>query len=137
MSELLSKQSHDILFASVASIKGVGPKAKEKLERIGIVRLWDLLLHLPMRYEDRTRYTDFSRLIQGQAALISGEIHHVKKSQGGRKSLQCQLRQGHQQLTLRFFHYYPQFEKQFQTGMHVHAFWVVRKGFQGLEMGPS
>lgn len=34
-------------------IKGFGPKISEHLKENGFVKVWDLLLHLPFRYEDR------------------------------------------------------------------------------------
>lgn len=34
-------------------IKGIGPKVAEKFGKEGFFKVWDLLLHLPFRYEDR------------------------------------------------------------------------------------
>lgn len=39
----------------LTSLTGVGAKVAEKLEKVGLHTVQDLLFHLPHRYEDRTR----------------------------------------------------------------------------------
>ena len=46
-----------IVTQSLESLRGVGPKLAERLQRYGIGTAEDLLFHLPLRYQDRTRVT--------------------------------------------------------------------------------
>ncbi|MCP4266600.1 MAG: ATP-dependent DNA helicase RecG, partial [Candidatus Brocadiaceae bacterium] len=58
----------------VSTLKGVGPKLKEKLARLGINNKQQMLFHLPLRYEDRTRLTSLGSIQPGQRVLIQAEI---------------------------------------------------------------
>ncbi|MYA17071.1 MAG: ATP-dependent DNA helicase RecG, partial [Gammaproteobacteria bacterium] len=60
--------------APVTDLPGVGPGTAEKLERLGIATLGDLVLHLPYRYQDRTRSVPFDELEPGRECLATGEI---------------------------------------------------------------
>ncbi|MEM8768584.1 MAG: hypothetical protein AAGE43_14140, partial [Pseudomonadota bacterium] len=60
--------------ASVQTLKGVGPSLAEKLARLGVERLMDLLLHLPLRYQDRSTLVSLAALRPEQEALVSGQI---------------------------------------------------------------
>ena len=44
----------------LTSLKGVGPSLEKKFIRLGIHNLQDLLFHLPVRYEDRTKLNTIS-----------------------------------------------------------------------------
>ena len=46
----------------IDALKGVGPSLKEKLARLGIFRTMDLLVHLPLRYQDRSRVVSMKSL---------------------------------------------------------------------------
>ena len=50
----MGKPLHEI---PVTALKGVGAALAEKLAKIHIHNLQDLLFHLPLRYQDRTRVT--------------------------------------------------------------------------------
>lgn len=58
----------------ISVLKGVGPGMAAKLEKIGLNTLQDLLFHLPLRYEDRTRITTIRDLLPGTHTNIIGEI---------------------------------------------------------------
>ena len=59
---------------SVESLKGVGPSLKGKLERLGIFRVGDLLLHLPLRYQDRSRVVPLRDVHPQQECLVQGQV---------------------------------------------------------------
>jgi ATP-dependent DNA helicase RecG len=106
----------------------------DKLERIGVRREQDLVLHLPLRYEDRTHLCPLGAVKAGQAWQVEGTVIHSEIQYRGRRQLVCLLEQGDDQLVLRFFHFYPSQHKALAPGKRVRAFGDVREGNQGLEM---
>ena len=62
------------LQAPVQFVKGIGPQKAEALGRAGVVSAEDLLLHLPMRYEDRRSFARVADLVPGMRVSVSGEI---------------------------------------------------------------
>ena len=88
-------------YQSVEVLKRVGPAVAAKLEKLGIYRVQDMLFHLPLRYEDRTRVIPIGALQHGQHAVIEGtieraEVRYGGKRRGGRdgRSLLCQVADG-------------------------------------------
>jgi len=62
------------LSASVQFLKGVGPQRATALDRLGVRSVEDLLFHLPMRYEDRSRIVPIAALTPGQRAAVAGRV---------------------------------------------------------------
>jgi RecG-like helicase len=62
------------LTAPITSLKGVGPGIAARLEKLDIRTVGDLLFHLPLRYQDRTRIVPIGSLRQGDEAVIEGEV---------------------------------------------------------------
>ncbi|MDH3895261.1 MAG: ATP-dependent DNA helicase RecG, partial [Chromatiales bacterium] len=58
----------------VTALSGVGPALAEKLERLSITTVQDLLFLLPLRYEDRTRVVPIGSVRPGQRCVVEGEI---------------------------------------------------------------
>ena len=69
-------------------LSGVGPSLAQKLERIGLASLQDLLFHLPARYEDRTRVTTIGEVRLGQNVVLEGRVISTDVTFGRRRSLQ-------------------------------------------------
>ena len=95
-------------YRSVDTLKGVGPAVAAKLEKLGITTIQDLLFHLPLRYEDRTRVAPIGSLQHGQHAVIEGVIEHTEmRLRGGKRgrSLLCQVADGTGAVLLRFFYF--------------------------------
>lgn len=91
------------LSAPITALKGVGEALALKLGRLGIERVSDLLFHLPLRYQDRTRLTPIGLLRAGQEAVIEGEVTACDVVKGRRRSLLVRLRDASGILSLRFF----------------------------------
>ena len=62
----------DITSLPVTRLKGVGPKLAEKLKRLGLHTVQDVLFHLPLRYQDRTRVLPLGGLRPGMEAVVEG-----------------------------------------------------------------
>jgi ATP-dependent DNA helicase RecG len=62
------------LHAPVQYVKGIGPQRAEALSKVGIRTAEDLLLHVPMRYEDRRSFVRVAELRPGMRVAVSGEI---------------------------------------------------------------
>ncbi|MDM7481996.1 MAG: ATP-dependent DNA helicase RecG [Halomonas sp.] len=122
------------LAAPVTALKGVGDALAIKLARLGIERVSDLLFHLPLRYQDRTRLTPIGHLRAGQEAVVEGEVTASDVVKGRRRSLLVRLRDGSGILSLRFFHFSPAQQQQLRPGATVRAFGEARAGATGLEI---
>lgn len=118
----------------VTVLKGVGDRLAHKLRRLGIHSLQDLLFHLPIRYEDRTRIMPIGRLGVGDAGVIEGEVVSSEIVTGRRRSLQVTLCDESGRLVLRFFHFSATQQKQFTPGVRVRCYGEVRPGRAGLEL---
>lgn len=119
----------------LTTLKGVGPKQVEKLHRLGLFVVRDLLLHLPLRYQDKTRKTELDSIMPGQEALIEGEIFSQHLTQGRRSSLLVKIQSASGQfITLRFFHFHYRQAQQFSRGKTLRVFGEARTGPSGYEI---
>jgi ATP-dependent DNA helicase RecG len=123
------------LTSSVSELKGVGPALLEKLSRLGIITIQDLLFHLPLRYEDRSRLVALPACRPGDYVLIEAKITKTWQVYAKRRTLLCQLSDGHRKLTLRFFYFNQKQKQNLQVlGNTVRCFGEVRLSRLGLEM---
>ncbi|MCF5760757.1 ATP-dependent DNA helicase RecG [Aeromonas veronii] len=116
------------------SLKGVGSKMQEKLERLGLATVQDLLFHLPLRYEDRTQVWPIGDLPPGLHGAVEGEIQDTQLVMGRRRMLVCRISDGTGTLTLRFFNFTAAQKNSLATGRLMRCFGEVRPGKYGLEM---
>ncbi|MGB5290769.1 MAG: OB-fold nucleic acid binding domain-containing protein, partial [Lysobacterales bacterium] len=119
---------------ALTDLQGVGPKLAEKLNSLGVSQVTDLLFHLPLRYEDRTRIHPIGSCIPGQRVLIEGKIEHSAIVRGRRPMMVLILFDGTGRITLRFFHFRAFQQRQLASGTRLRCFAEVRAGFKGLEM---
>ena len=118
----------------VTELRGVGPRIAERLERLGIRTLQDLLFHLPLRYQDRTRVLPIGGLRPGVQAVVEGEVALSEIKRGRRRTLLVRISDGTGSLTLRFFHFSARMQSDMQRGQRVRCFGEVRNGPLTLEM---
>lgn len=119
---------------TVTTLKGVGAALAMKLERLGILNLQDLLFHLPLRYQDRTRILPIGSLRPGDECVIEGTIRASDVLMGKRRSLLCRVQDGTGTITLRFFHFSAAQKNGLAVGKTVRCFGEARPGPSGLEM---
>jgi ATP-dependent DNA helicase RecG len=124
----------EALQGHLTRLAGVGPALAEKLQRLGVHRIEDLLFLLPLRYEDRTELFRLGALSPGMHCLASGKVLLAETVYRGRRSLLVRLGDGSGQITLRFFHFSKQQQAQFRAGVAVSVYGDVRPGPAGLEM---
>ncbi|QIK38675.1 ATP-dependent DNA helicase RecG [Caldichromatium japonicum] len=127
----------------VNSLKGAGPRVAERLLRLGIRTVQDLLFHLPLRYQDRSRLSPLAALCPGIETWVEGQVLDAGISAGRRRSLKVwlgpvDLPTGEmafgQGLLLRFFHFSAQQAAAFRPGERLYCYGEVRQGPQSLEM---
>ncbi len=115
---------------AVSTLKGVGPKLEQKLARLGIHDKQQMLFHLPLRYEDRSRITPIGALQPGQPALFQGQVLQsgVSFRRGGRSRRVLLVKLGDDSgiLTLRFFHFSAAQQKLMAKGAWLRGFGEVR-----------
>ncbi|MCG8378204.1 MAG: ATP-dependent DNA helicase RecG [Proteobacteria bacterium] len=118
----------------VTSLSGIGSRLRDKLERIGIINIQDLLFHLPYRYIDRTHLTPIGALRPGYDAYIQGDIELTQIKYGKRRSLLCRISDGTGSVILRFFYFSKSQEKGLQRGLTLRCYGQVRRGPNSLEI---
>ncbi|KQR13199.1 MULTISPECIES: ATP-dependent DNA helicase RecG [Xanthomonas] len=121
--------------APLSSLPGVGPKVADKFAARGILSVQDLWLHLPLRYEDRTRLTTIAQLQSGVPAQIEGRVEAVERGFRFRPVLRVAISDAsHGSVVLRFFHFRAAQVAQFAVGTRVRVFGTPKPGQNGWEI---
>ncbi len=118
----------------VTRLQGVGPRLAERLARLDIRTLQDLLFHLPMRYEDRTRIASLGSLSGGDQAVVEGSVERTEVRPGRRRTLRVTIGDGTGHLQLCFFHFNAAQRSGFAQGCGVRCYGEVRETPKGLQM---
>jgi len=124
----------DSLNKPVTHLKGVGAALAEKLARLRIYTIEDMLFHLPLRYQDRTRVTPMGAVRRGDEVVVTGQVSLTDVVNGKRRALIVRLQDGTGSITLRFFHFNAAQQKQFRKGVQVRCYGEARPGANGLEL---
>jgi len=126
--------SSAVLLQPVISLNGIGGQTVVRLEKLAIHHIRDLIFHLPIRYEDRTRIQAINQLRAGTTALICAQVISSGISAQGRQILTCQISDETGYLTLRFFHFNAKQLNSLSTGTLISCFGEVKEGYSGYEM---
>ena len=111
------------------------PKDKEPHRLLGLAQATDLILHLPLRFEDETRLTPFTQLKPGLVAQVEGVLVHMERSRGGRTQLLFEIQDAtNARLRIRLLHFRPNQVAALSPGVTVRAFGEARTGLFGMEM---
>ncbi|PLT20037.1 MULTISPECIES: ATP-dependent DNA helicase RecG [Ralstonia] len=117
------------------------PKAArpaDKLAKLGLHRDVDLVLHLPMRYEDETTLLTIAEAIArantGWAAQVEGTVTRNEVAFRPRRQLVVHIADDSGELVLRFLNFYGSQVKQMAEGVRLRVRGEVRGGFFGAEM---
>lgn len=112
----------------LTALSGVGAAISEKLSRIGINNVQDLLFHLPIRYEDRTRITPIADVRPESFATVEGFVQLTEVQFGRRPILSTTISDGTSKITLKFFNFNAGMKNSLATGVRVKAFGEIKRG---------
>jgi ATP-dependent DNA helicase RecG len=118
----------------ITAMRGVGTALAERLSKLGVTRVQDLLFVLPLRYEDRTHVESIGALTPGMRAVVEGEIQLTDVTYRRRRQLQCKISDGSGFLTLRFFYFSEAQQRGLARGTRIRCYGEVRRGPSGLEI---
>jgi ATP-dependent DNA helicase RecG len=112
----------------------ISPVTLAKLGKLGIHHRADLLLHLPLRYEDETHIAPIATVQAGETVQVQGVITHSEVAYRPRRTLVCRLQDNGDELYLRFLNFYPSQQKQLAVGKQIRVIGEARMGYYGMEM---
>ena len=111
------------------------PHQEKLLNKLNIQNWFDLLLHLPVRYEDRTKITDIQDLKDNTFSQVLGKVIDVDIVFRGKRNLVVQLEDDRgDQILLRYIHFYPNQKAQFEIGKYVLASGNIKKSLITTEI---
>lgn len=119
---------------ALTELAGVGAKMAEKLHKIGLNNVQDVLFHLPLRYEDRTRIWPINRIAPSQFLTVQGEVSHCSLQFGKRKMLTVKIGDTTGSVTLKFFNFNAAMKNSFTQGKYVKAYGEIKGSQFGLEI---
>jgi ATP-dependent DNA helicase RecG len=115
-------------------MRGVGAMLAERLQRLGVTQVQDLLFVLPLRYEDRTQVVPLGQLQHGMRVAVEGEVQLTDVVYRRRRSMLVRISDGSGFLTLRFFYFSASQQNALARGTRIRCFGEVRRGPLGLEI---
>ncbi|MCL1075749.1 ATP-dependent DNA helicase RecG [Shewanella dokdonensis] len=118
----------------ITELKGVAARMAGKLDKLGIHTVQDLLFHLPLRYEDRTRIYAIAELHPGDYGTIEAEIQSSQIINGRKRMLLCNVRDASGTMTLRFFNFSAAQRNAMQQGLMIRAYGEIRHGNHQAEI---
>ncbi|MGA0973927.1 MAG: ATP-dependent DNA helicase RecG [Sedimenticolaceae bacterium] len=130
----MSDQTDSLARIPVTALRGVGPKGAERLAKLGVHSVQDVLFHLPFRYQDRTKIVPVGSLRPGDQAVIDVTVDHADIRFGKRRSLLVQVSDGTGAMILRFFHFTAAQKSALARGVRLRCFGEVRNGPQHYEL---
>ncbi|WP_276324776.1 ATP-dependent DNA helicase RecG [Chitinibacter tainanensis] len=105
-----------------------------RLAKLGIQRPLDLVLHLPLRYEDQTQLYPLAEAPLGSPALVEGEVTSCEVTFKPRKQLVARVKDDTGSVMVRLLNFYPSQAQQLAVGKRVRLYGEIRRGYFGPEM---
>ncbi len=118
----------------VTTLKGVGAKVAEKLAKIGIYNVEDVLFHLPLRYEDRSRVYPIANTVVGTHVSVVGQVTSSQIQFGRKRMLVVKIADSSGSMTLRFFNFSAAQKSQLEVGQWLKCFGEIKRGRHGPEI---
>ncbi len=117
-----------------AAPQGEQPPPKSPGERLGLRGDWDYALHLPLHYVDETRITPIAELREGRVAVVQARVLQAELMAARRRVLRVQVEDDSGRLELRFFHFYPGWQRNYAPGRLLRIRGEPRRGLFGFEI---
>lgn len=115
-------------------LKGVGEKGLIKLNKIGIRTVEDLLFHLPIRYQDKTKLSKISDLEPGNKYFIEGVVEKSNIIFYKKRMFLVRLSDSSGFIQLRFFYFNKSQMRNFSEGQKVRCYGELRLANKVKEM---
>ncbi|MCZ7542171.1 MAG: ATP-dependent DNA helicase RecG [Anaerolineae bacterium] len=108
------------LDAPVTVLNRVGASMAEKLEKLGIRTIGDMLFTFPHRYDDYTRLKPINHLLPGETVTVIGTVvkADLRNISGGRKLFEVEFGDGAGTLTVSWFNQ-PWLRNRFKPGTQL------------------
>nr|WP_106182805.1 ATP-dependent DNA helicase RecG [Candidatus Pandoraea novymonadis] len=132
--EIRSKKGYKISSTISAHPTATKRFNADSLRKLGLKRDIDLILHLPMRYEDETTLRKIGDLLPSELAQVEGTVMLSEVSYSPRRQWIVKIANNGDELILRFLNFYGSQQKKLSIGTRVRVRGEVRSGFLGLEM---
>jgi len=110
------------LLQSCDELPGIGSQTLTKLQKLDIYTIYDLIRHLPFRYQDRTQLTRIADLQTQQSVLVQGQIVESQWRKGKRRIYHCKLTDNSAYIHLKFFHLPLFLQKRLAIGETIRVF---------------
>ena len=107
---------------------------QKALRKLGLGRDIDLVLHLPLRYEDETRIVSLRDCREGETVQIEATVTACEIGYRPRRQLVVTVDDGSDFCVLRFFSFYPSQQKALAAGTRVRVRGELKGGFLGWQM---
>ena len=104
------------------------------LAKLGVHSDFDLVLHLPLRYDDETRLYPIAAAPSGSSVLVEGTLVDSSVKYRPKRQLVCTIEDESGVLVMRLLNFYPSQVKQLVPGARVRLYGEIRQGFFGAEM---
>ena len=127
----MSQATTSMINLPMTALSGVGESLAGRLADLGIHRIFDMLMHLPRDYEDRSRLVPIRDVQHGMSALVAGVVTHVENSRSG---MSVALEDGTGVLVLRFFKVYAGLKNTMVVGANITAFGEIKISRYGVQM---
>ncbi|OPH39683.1 ATP-dependent DNA helicase RecG [Moraxella equi] len=115
----------------ITALAGVSQPLAKKLAELDIHRIFDLLMHLPRDYEDRSCTVPMNTVENGQVCMIAGVITDVASNKG---RLSVCLEDSTGMVVLQFFKTYPTLLQTMTMGANITAFGEIKVSRYGVQM---
>ncbi len=120
-----------MLNTPVNQLAGIGPAAEDSLHKAGFFTLWDLLLHLPLRYEDRTQLSTKADYVPGQLIQLEGIVTRSQVLPARRQIHLLTLQSDIATLSLKFLNYQKWSHTLPKVGQRIRVYGQLRTDLHG------
>ena len=108
------------LDSPISALRGIGPKRMERLGRLGIHTIRDMLTFLPRRYDDYSELKPINRLEYGEEVSVIGKVRKARlhKTRGGQPIFKATLADGTGAVEVTWFNQ-PYLANQIKRGQQI------------------